>query len=110
MRPQTLGNSSVVALSPAILQMRRKQTESPLENFRRARGALARQNGSGNSALRCPTGMQELGLRSIHPALQQTGGKAPANPRRLRHLSRIEPQQFGRKVSDAESSEQAGRM
>ena len=90
--------------------MRGEQTEAALKDFRRAGGSLARQNGGGDSALRRPTRMQEFGLRPIHPALQQAGREASADSRRLRHLVRVEPQQFGRKISDAERREQSRRM
>src|ERR1700733_11049602 len=110
MCPEIVCDSGVIAKFPPILQVRSEQTEPTLEDFRRARGALARQNSGGYAALRRPPGMQKLGLRSIHPALKQTRCKASATPRCLRHLARIEPQQFRRNVSDAEGGEQPCRM
>src|SRR5271165_3688030 len=86
--------------------MRGEQSEASLEDFRRTGGSFARQDGGGDSALRRPTGMQELGLRPIHPTLQQAGGKASADARRLRHAVRVETQQLGCEVSNAEGCEE----
>src|ERR1035441_2175763 len=87
-----------------------KQTEAALEDLCRTRSPLARQHGSGNPTLRRPTRMQKLGLCPIHPALQQAGCKASADPRRMCHAVRIESQQFRCKISNAERCEQSRRM
>ena len=67
-----------------VLHVRSEQSPAPFEHLRRTRYARPRQQRRRDPALRRPSGMQKLGLRSIHPAFQQSGCEASRDARRAR--------------------------
>jgi hypothetical protein len=93
-----------------ILQVRLEQPEAPFEHSAWAGVTGAAEEGRGDAALRRPSGMQELRLRAVDPALQNARRAAAYNPGCVHEMLLGEAQHATGQVRDAEWREQACRM
>ena len=93
-----------------VLQVRREQAEAPFEDPGRTSDAVLGEHRRRDSALRRPSRMQELGVRTVDPALEQASGEAATRAGRGRELRRIEPNQLAGAERDPEGRKQPGRV
>ena len=103
MRPKFFGTA-------AILQMRGEQPEAPFEDLRRPADAGVGEERGGQPALRREAGVQELGLRAVHPALEQSGRAAAGRAFGPGEPLRVEPEDLADAGGDAKRREESGRM
>src|SRR6059036_965678 len=109
-RAEAVDDPIEVARRARILQMRREQPESALEDFRWSSRAGSRQKCRSNSTLRRPTRMQELRLRPVDPAFEQASREAAADAGGPLHRPSIQPEEPAREIGGTERSEESGRM
>src|SRR5580700_3028300 len=99
-----------IAMRVWFLHVRGEQPEAAFEDLCRTRNARSRQQRRRDSALRRPSWVQELGLRAVHPTLQQSRGEATCDARRLGLSFGVESQYLAGEIGCAESCEQSGGM
>src|SRR5687767_3911048 len=110
MQAQSIGDVAEVPLNRRVLQMRGKQPEAPFEYLRRPADAGVGEERSGQPALRCEAGVQKLGLRAVHPALEQSGRTAAGRAFSPGEPLRVEAENPADACGDAKRCEEAGRM
>src|ERR1700722_769723 len=110
MLAQAMVYAPEVAMRIWILHVRSKKSPASFKYLRRTGDARARQQSRRDAALRRPSRMQKLGLRSIHPAFQQPGCEASRDARRAPQCFGIQAEQFAGQIRRSERSEQSGGM
>ena len=68
-----------IAVRFGVLHVRSEKSPASFEYLGRARHSRASEQRRGDPALRRPTRMQELGLRPVHPAFDQSRGEASSD-------------------------------